>query len=36
MNTALIYRPNNRGLIWVAFGFALTIHLAAVALGENK
>lgn len=34
--TALIYRPNNRGMIWVAFGFALTIHLAAVALGENK
>jgi TonB family protein len=36
MNTALIYRPNNRGMIWVAFGFALTIHLAAVALAENK
>jgi TonB family protein len=36
MNTALVYRPNNRGMIWVAFGFALAIHLAAVALGENK
>ena len=36
MNTALIYRPNNRGLIWVAFAFALTVHLAAIALAENK
>lgn len=36
MNTALIYRPNNRKLIWLAFACAITIHLGAIALAENK
>jgi TonB family protein len=33
---ALIYRANNRWLIWAALGCALTIDLAAVALAENR
>lgn len=36
MNKALIYRPNNRKLIWMAFVCAITIHLGAIAIAENK
>jgi TonB family protein len=36
MNTALIYRARSRRLIWVAFGCAVAIHLAAIAIAENK
>jgi TonB family protein len=36
MNTALIYRPNNRKLSWIAFACAITIHLGAIALAGNK
>jgi TonB family protein len=36
MNAALIYRPNNRKLIWIAFACAVTAHLAAVGLANNK
>jgi TonB family protein len=36
MNTALIYRARSRCLIWVAFGCAVAIHLAAIAIAESK
>ena len=36
MNTALIYRPNSRWLIWIAFACAIMLHLTAIALAENK
>ena len=36
MSGALIYRPNNRKLIWFAFACAITIHLGAVAIAGNK
>ena len=36
MNGALIYRPNNRKLTWIAFACAITIHLGAVGLAKNK
>src|ERR1043166_3059123 len=36
MNGALIYRPNNRRLTWIAFVCAITIHLAAIAIAGNK
>jgi TonB family protein len=36
MNAASIYRPPGRGLIWIAFACAITIHLAAIVLAENK
>jgi TonB family protein len=36
MNAALIYRARSRWLIWVAFGCAVAIHLAAIAIAENK
>src|SRR6266487_3075800 len=36
MNAALIYRPNNRNLIWIAFVCAITIHLAAIGLAKSK
>jgi len=36
MNGALIYRARSRWLIWVAFGCAVTIHLAAIAIAESK
>ena len=36
MNKALIYRPNNRRLTWVAFVCAITIHLGAIAIAGNK
>ena len=36
MNAALIYRYNSRWLIWIAFACAIMIHVAAIALAENK
>jgi len=36
MNVAMIYRPKNRKLIWLAFACALSIHLGAIALAANR
>jgi TonB family protein len=36
MNEAMLYRPNNRKSIWFSLVCALTIHIALVALAENK
>ena len=36
MSVAMIYRPNNRRLTWIAFVCAITIHLGAIAIAENK
>ncbi len=36
MNPALLYRGNGRSIFWIAFSFALAIHLAAVALAKTK
>jgi len=36
MNGALIYRPNNRRLIWMAFVCAVAVHVTAVVLAENR
>ena len=36
MNGALIYRPSNRKLTWLAFVGAITIDLAAIAIAENR
>jgi protein TonB len=36
MNKAVVYRPNNRKLTWIAFVCAITIHLGALAIAENK
>jgi len=36
MNVAMIYRPKNRKLIWLAFACALSIDVTAVVLAENK
>ncbi len=36
MNGTVIYRPNNRKLTWIAFACAITIHLGAVGLANNK
>src|SRR6266404_9078727 len=36
MNVAMIYRPNNRKLIWLAFACAISIHLGAIALAANR
>ena len=36
MSRALIYRPSGRSLTWVAFRFAVAIHLTAIAIAENK
>src|SRR5881409_3351570 len=36
MDAALIYRAHSRWLIWVAFGCAVAIHLAAIAIAGNK
>ena len=36
MNAALVYRARSRWLIWVAFGCAVAIHLAAIAIAENE
>src|SRR5436190_3891948 len=36
MNGALIYRPSNRKLTWIAFACAITVHLGAIAIAANK
>jgi TonB family protein len=36
MNGALIYRPTNRKLVWIAFACAITIHLSAIAIAGNR
>jgi TonB family protein len=36
MSVAMTYRPNNRRLTWIAFVCAVTIHLGAIAIAENK
>ena len=36
MVKALIYRARGRLLTWLAFGFALGLHLAAVGIAANK
>jgi TonB family protein len=36
MNEAMIYRPNKRKLIWIAFACAITIHVTAIAIAENR
>ena len=36
MNQALLYRPNNRKLIATSFVCAMAIHVAAIAIAENK
>ena len=36
MNPALIYRPQNRGLIWTALICAIAVDLAAIAIAENR
>ena len=36
MNSALLYRRNGRSIFWLAFFFALAIHLGAVALAKTK
>jgi len=36
MNPASVYRRNGRSMFWLAFFFALAIHLGAVALANTK
>ena len=36
MNPALLYRRNGRSIFWLAFFFALAIHLGAVALAKTR
>lgn len=36
MNPAFAYRRNGRSIFWLAFFFALAIHLGAVALAKTK
>ena len=36
MNPAILYRRNGRSIFWLAFFFALAIHLGAVALAKTK
>jgi len=36
MNPAFLYRRNSRSIFWLAFFFALAIHLGAVALAKTK
>lgn len=36
MNPAFLYRRNGRSIFWLAFFFALAIHLGAVALAKTK
>ena len=36
MNPAFVYRRNGRSIFWLAFFFALAIHLGAVALAKTK
>ena len=36
MNSALVCRQHGRSIFWIAFFFALAIHLGAVALAKTK
>src|SRR6476620_4986249 len=36
MNPAFLYRRNGRSIFWLAFFFALAIHLGGVALAKTK
>ena len=36
MNPTLVYRQHGRSIFWLAFFFALAIHLGAVALAKTK
>jgi protein TonB len=36
MNPAFLYRRNGRSIFWLAFFFALAIHLGAVVLAKTK
>ena len=36
MNPAFLYRRNGRSIFWLAFLFALAIHVGAVALAKTK
>ncbi|HEY2045287.1 MAG TPA: TonB family protein [Candidatus Udaeobacter sp.] len=36
MNPAFLYRRNGRSIFWLAFFFALAIHLGAVALAKTR
>jgi len=36
MNTALIYRAKNRGLVWIALICAIAVDLGAIAIAENR
>ncbi len=36
MNHAILYRPNKRWQMWAAFAYAVVIHVAAVAMSEDR
>src|SRR5205814_842974 len=36
MNTARLYRPSRRWLVWVAFTFAAGIHVGAIVVAQGK
>jgi len=36
MNAALLYRPRQRWLFWMALACAATIHLGAIVLAKGK
>jgi len=36
MNTALLYRPSRRWLVWAAFACAASIHIAAIVVAQGK
>jgi len=36
MNPAFVYRQHGRSIFWIAFVFALAIHLGAIALAKTK
>src|SRR6266699_1676062 len=36
MNTALVYRPSRRWLVWAAFACAAGIHIGAILVAQGK
>ena len=36
MNTALVYRPTRRWLVWAAFACAVGIHIGAIVVAQGK
>jgi TonB family protein len=36
MNTALVYRPSRRWLVWAAFACAAGIHIGAIVVAQGK